>query len=119
MDTQDDALVSVHSEWCGWKTAEVRLGDLETVHWRQPTGAPRPLLHGYVSCSTIEGRLPHDCARETAPHKLLVCVLKKSTVPSIYTEIARRARPLQAPVDTVPAFSPRVVNGSYRPSRAE
>jgi hypothetical protein len=119
METHDDALVSVHSEWYGWKTAEVQLGDLETVHWRQPTGAPRPLLHAYVSCSTIAGRLPHECPRETAPHKLLVCVLKKSTVPSVYAEIARRASVISAPFDAVPPLSPPVVHGSYRQSRAK
>src|SRR5262249_10906781 len=91
MGAIDDAVVSVHSEWYGWKTAEVRIGDLETLHWRQPSGAPRLLLHGYVSCARIAGRLPHDCASATAPHKLLVCVLKKNTVPSVYAEIARRA----------------------------
>jgi hypothetical protein len=91
MNANDDALVSVNGEWHGWETAEVRVGDLETIHWRQPTGAPRPLLHGYISCAKTAGRLPHACATGTAPHRLLVCVLKKHTVPSIYAEIARRA----------------------------
>jgi len=119
MDAIDDALVSVHSEWYGWKTAEVRLGDLEAIHWHQPGGAPRPLLHGYVSCARTAGRIPHDCAADTAPHKLLVCVLKKQTVPSIYAEIARRAGAVPEPFATVPPFRAPTENGFYRQSRAK
>ena len=52
----------VQSEWNGWRTAGVKMSDLHEVHWFQPTGAPRPLVHGYVSCASITaGELPHNC----------------------------------------------------------
>ena len=29
------------------------MSDLQEVHWFQPNGAPRRLVHGYVSCASI------------------------------------------------------------------
>jgi hypothetical protein len=92
MQTENERMVQVQREWDGWKTAEVRLADLRDVHWFQPDRAPRPLLHGYISCSAIvSGEIPHECSPIRAPHQLLVCVLKSHTVPSAYMELARRA----------------------------
>lgn len=88
----DETLIRVHRDWNGCRTAEVRSGDLEQIHWFQPRGAPRPLVHGFVSCaSTVSGDIPHECNRDDAPHRLVVCVLKKHTVLSVYAELTRRA----------------------------
>lgn len=88
----DETRIRVHREWNGCRTAEVRLGDLQQVHWFQPPGAPRPLVHGYVSCTSIvSGDIPHECNRTDAPHRLLVCVLKKHTLPPAHIELAQRA----------------------------
>jgi hypothetical protein len=88
----DETLIRVHREWNGCRTAEVRLGDLEQIHWFQPLGAPRPLVHGFVSCASIvSGDIPHECDLADAPHRLFVCVLKKHTVLSAYAELTRRA----------------------------
>ena len=92
MPATDELLIRVQTEWNGWRSAEIRLRDLKDVHWFRPNHAPQTLLHGYVSCSTfVSGDLPHDCDRAAAPHRLLVCVLKKHMIPSVYAEIARRA----------------------------
>jgi hypothetical protein len=92
MHNTDDILVCVQSEWDGWQTAEVRLGDLQNVHWFQPERARMPFLHGYISCATITiGEIPHNCERTKGPHTLRVCVLKRHNAPSVYAEIARRA----------------------------
>jgi hypothetical protein len=99
MPTENDMLICVQREWDGWRTAEVRLGDLQNIHWHQPGRAPRPLLHGYISCASITaGEIPHDCERTAGPHRLLVCVLKRHSAPSVYAEIARRADAHQAPM---------------------
>jgi hypothetical protein len=88
----DETLIRVHRDWNGCRTAEVRLGDLQQTHWFQPPGAPRPLVHGYMSCTSIvSGDIPHDCNRTDEPHRLLVCVLKKHNLASAYMELARRA----------------------------
>jgi hypothetical protein len=95
----DEMLVWVQREWNGWQTAAVRLADLRDIHWFQPPRAPRPLLHGYVSCASLtSGEIPHDCERSESPHTLLVCVLKSHQLPSVFTEMARRAGPQPIPV---------------------
>jgi hypothetical protein len=92
MRAEDEILIRVQRDWNGWRTGEVRLGDIQNVHWFQPSRAPRPLVHGYISCASIvRGDIPHDCHRSEAPHRLLVCVLKRHTVPSAYVELMRRA----------------------------
>jgi hypothetical protein len=101
MERPNEVLIRVHREWNGWQSAEIRLRDLEDVQWLQPNGAPHPLVHGYVNCTrTMSGVLTHDCNRRTAPHRLLVCVLKRHTIPTAYAELARRAdaRRMQVPL---------------------
>jgi hypothetical protein len=92
MRAYDDMLVRVHSEWNGWRNAEVRLGDLRGVYWFQPNGAPQAIVHGYISCSDIvTGDVPHGCDRSSAPHRLFVCILKRHAIPTVHAELARRA----------------------------
>jgi hypothetical protein len=92
MQTNEDMPIVVRHEWNGWRTAEVRLGDLQDIHWLQPSGAPRALVHAYISCASItRGNIPHNCERSAGPHRLLVCLLKRHTSTSVYTEIVRRA----------------------------
>jgi hypothetical protein len=92
MPADDHTLIRVHRNWDGWWTADVRVSDLQDVHWLQPDRAPRPLLHGYVSCANVcAGDIPHDCEVAHAPHQLFVCVLKRHTPPWLYLELARRA----------------------------
>jgi len=88
-----DTVVCVQGRWDDWKTAEVRLRNLQDVHWSQPSGAPRSLVHGYILCSDIiAGEVAHACAGGGAlPHRLRVCVLKRHSAPTVYAEIARRA----------------------------
>src|SRR6476659_6205411 len=62
MPAHDDLLIRVQSAWNGWRSAEARLRDLQSVHWFQPGLAPHPLVHGYISCAHIlAGEIPHDC----------------------------------------------------------
>lgn len=92
MKAHDGMLVRVLSEWNGWRTTEVQLRDLQRVHWLQPSHAPHPLLHGYISCTNVvNGNIPHECDTKSAPHRLLVCVLKTHNIPTAYAELARRA----------------------------
>lgn len=92
MEPGNETVVRVHREWDGWRSAEVRLSDLEHVHWFQPRGAPHALLHAYVYCTqVVSGDIPHDCERRSGPHRLLVCVLKRHAVPTAYEELAKRA----------------------------
>jgi len=93
-----NVLVRVHHTWHGWRSAEVRLGDLQSVHWFQPPGAPHPLLHAVISCSdVVTGDIPHDCASTPGRHRLLVCVLKRHALSSIYIALSRMAAAEQSP----------------------
>ena len=90
MQPMNDILIPVQREWNGWKSTEVRLGDLQDVHWLQPNGTSHPFVHAYVRCTpTTSAAFPHGCSR--APHRLLVCILKRHTIPTVYAELARRA----------------------------
>jgi len=92
MERAIDVLIRVQREWNGWQDAEVPLRDLEDVHWFQPHGAPNPLIHGYVNCTQlVSGSLAHDCNSRSAPHRLLVCVLKRHTIVTAFAELAQRA----------------------------
>jgi hypothetical protein len=63
------ALVVVQRYWSDWRTAMVRLADLENIHWSQPSGAPRPLIHASVCCDKIvSGEIAHECHLMPCPH---------------------------------------------------
>jgi hypothetical protein len=86
------SLVVVQRAWSEWRTALVRVSDLEDVHWFRPAGAVRPLIHGYVWCDKIvSGRLSHDCTTSACPHRVLVCLLKSHTTGCVFDALARRA----------------------------
>ena len=92
MEPEYGLLIRVHREWHGWRSAEVPFGELRDVHWFQPPGAPHSLIHAYVPCTApVTGDISHDCDRKSAPHRLLVCVLKRHAIPSAYTALARYA----------------------------
>ena len=85
-------LVVVQRAWSEWRTALVRVSDLEAVHWFRPAGAVRPLIHAYVWCDrVVSGRLSHDCTKSACPHRVLVCLLKSHTTGCVFEELARRA----------------------------
>jgi hypothetical protein len=86
------ALVRVHAAWNDWRSAEVRVDDLRDVQWLRPVEAPHSLIHAYVSCSVIPlGAIPHDCHNASAPHRVLVCVLKRHATTLMHSELARQA----------------------------
>jgi hypothetical protein len=92
MSGSSEVLVQVRCAWNAWRTAEVRVADLRDIHWLQPAGAPRPLLHAYVDCNKlVSGQISHDCGGTSRPHKLLICVLKRSAVPQTYGELSQIA----------------------------
>jgi hypothetical protein len=92
MKSEQEALIRVHGAWNGWRTAEVRLADLEHIHWLQPDRAPRQLVHGHILCrDLVSGDIPHECEGTPGPHRLLVCVIKNHNTAAVYAEVARRA----------------------------
>ena len=89
--TEVPAQVVVRSDWNTWRAATVPVSALEDVHWRRPAGAPRRLLHGYVWCnSVLASHLPHQCSA-AVPHRVLVCVLERDTVATLFGHLSMRA----------------------------
>jgi hypothetical protein len=87
-----EALVPVQRAWNAWRVAHARLRDLEDVHWFQPPGAPRLLLHAYLSAASIvTGSLVDASEASHLPERLLVCVIKCHTTPATYSTLATRA----------------------------
>ncbi len=87
-----ETLVVVQRDWNGWRKAMTPLSMLEDIHWHQPKGAPRPLIHAFVQCDAfVSGNLPHECHEAAGPHRLLVCVLKSHTAPTVFAGLVDRA----------------------------
>jgi hypothetical protein len=84
--------VMVQRQWDGWRITSIPLSDLHEIHWDQPPHAPRPLIHAYVWCPSVDPRdFPHDCVPATAPHRVQVCILKIHTPTAVYAELVKRA----------------------------
>jgi hypothetical protein len=94
-ETHDVDLVRVQWTWDAWRTAMVRVRDLEDVHWSWPPGAPRPLIHASVLCTMLSvGDLDHDCEPSARPHRVAVCLLKSHVSTHVFEYLEQRARPL-------------------------
>ena len=92
LEERGELRIRVHDRWDGWRTAEIRLKDIQEVHWFQPNGAPRPFLHGFVLCSdVVNGNLLHECRDDSRPHRLHVCILKSHAVTSAFVQLSRTA----------------------------
>lgn len=87
-----ETVVRVRSGWDSWQAADIGIDSLRGVHWRQPLGAPRPIIHASVDCTdTLARALPHDCSRADGAHRVLVCVLKHDCIGPVYRELAAMA----------------------------
>jgi len=81
--------VAVRRQWNDWREAVYTLSELESPHWDDVSGgvnakAPRPFIHGYVWCDRMEsGELAHSCSHGAGPHRIKVCVVKKSNTPKV------------------------------------
>jgi hypothetical protein len=97
MTPDDDLVISITAAWNDGRSALVRSADLRTPHWCRPAGAPKTLLHAYVSCDRlVDGEVSHACDPSSAPHRVLVCVLKSHNTAAAYAVMARRAAAEQA-----------------------
>jgi hypothetical protein len=85
-------VVPVRSAWNGWHKADAPVDSLEDVHWRQPAGAPKRLVHAYVMRRQIlSGDIPQAGEGTDGQDRLLICVLKRDAPSAIYELLARRA----------------------------
>lgn len=98
LEDTDEEAVWVRRQWNDWREAAYPLSAIEDLHWSDLSGgarsrAPRPFLHGYVWCDgMLEGDLGHSCAHGAGPHRIKVCITRKSNKRRPYEELAQRAR---------------------------
>jgi hypothetical protein len=96
-EVTEETPITVQREWNGWRCADVRLGDLQDVHWRQPPGAPRAIVHGYVSpVAMLSGDLVQEAGESAPDGRLLVCVIRCHVASDVYAALTARARPPHA-----------------------
>ena len=88
----DDEVVWIRRQWNDWRDASVRLSDIERPHWSSTSGgvmepAPRSFIHAYVWCDRIEGYIGHSCCHGPPPHRIKVCIIKRTNTPAVFKKI--------------------------------
>ena len=91
-------VVVVRRQWNDWRELECRREDITGLHWDQIGGgvgarAPRPFLHGYISCDRIPdgSDFPHSCQHGAGPHRIKVVVVKKDNDRTMFAALAAAA----------------------------
>ena len=103
MQVDPQTLVPVQLEWDAWRLTEVPFRDLHDVHWFQPPGAPRALLHAFVSPARLLGTTLYSSAAEMS-QRILVCILKSHTASATYAALVQRANE-QTMADEAPCMA--------------
>lgn len=72
--------VYVRRDWDDRGLGRVRWPDLHDPRWDTMSGGaqvenPLPLIHAYVWCDKVRGRIGHSCAHGAGPHNIKVCML--------------------------------------------
>ena len=89
-----DDRVWVRRQWNDYRDALYKIDDVDGLHWRSVSGglnlrSPRPFLMGYVWCDgMLMGELAHSCRHGRGPHKILVCIPKKTNSVEVFVELA-------------------------------
>jgi hypothetical protein len=89
--------VKIRRQWNDWRIAEADLSDISNLHWDNVSGGvyarcPRNFIHGYISCDSYIGDLPHSCAHGKGPHSIKVCIVKKDNDKEVFAAIRYNLR---------------------------
>ena len=84
--------VRIRRQWNDHRIGSVLLCKISDLHWSEISGgtqvrAPRPFLHGYVSCADVEGEIAHSCEHGEGPHRIKVCLVKKDNDPKVFERL--------------------------------
>ena len=74
--------VYVRRDWDDRGLGRVRWPDLHDPRWDTMSGGaqvenPLPLIHAYVWCDKVRGKIGHSCAHGAGPHNIKVCTLRE------------------------------------------
>ena len=90
--------VYVRRDWNDRCMGRVRWSDLHDPRWDTMSGGaqvenPLPLLHGYVWCDKVRGKIGHSCAHGPGPHNIKVCMLREDNSNRIWRRLLDLAGP--------------------------
>jgi hypothetical protein len=90
--------VYVRRDWNDRGMGRVRWADLHDPRWDIVSGGaqvenPLPLLHGYVWCDKVRGKIGHSCAHGPGPHNIKVCMLREDNSNRIWRRLLDLAGP--------------------------
>ena len=90
--------VYVRRDWNDRGMGRVRWSDLHDPRWDTMSGGaqvenPLPLLHGYVWCDKVRGKISHSCAHGPGPHNIKVCMLREDNSNRIWRRLLDLAGP--------------------------
>jgi hypothetical protein len=92
--------VNVRRQWNDYRIAEVEITDLSYLHWDDTSGgvrarAPRPFIHGYISCDSYNGDLAHSCLHGKGPHLIKVCITKTDNDKQVFAAVKQLAETIE------------------------
>jgi hypothetical protein len=82
--------VAAQRAWNAWKSILISIDELESPHFHQPPGAPRPIMHAWVRASRAPRQLLQDAELSSPPEMIRVCVLKCRTMAKAYDALLSR-----------------------------
>lgn len=90
--------VYVRRDWDDRGKGRVRWSDLRGPRWDTVSGGtqvenPIPLIHAYVWCDRVRGKIGHSCAHGDGPHNIKVCLLREDNTRRIWGRLLELARP--------------------------
>ncbi len=90
--------VYVRRDWDDRGVGRVRWADLNDPRWDTVSGgAPvenlLPLLHAYVWCDKVRGKIGHSCAHGPGPHNIKVCMLRDDNSRRIWRRLLKSVGP--------------------------
>ena len=96
--TRGRSTVCVRRDWNDRGMGRVRWADLHDPRWDTVSGGaqvenPLPLLHGYVWCDKVRGKIGHSCAHGPGPHNIKVCMLRGDNSNRIWRRLLDLAGP--------------------------
>jgi len=96
--TLGQSTVYVRRDWNDRGMGRVRWADLHDPRWDTVSGGAQvenllPLLHGYVWCDKVRGKIGHSCAHGPGPHNIKVCMLREDNSNRIWRRLLDLAGP--------------------------
>ena len=90
--------VYVRRDWNDRGVGRVGWSDLHDLRWDTVSGGaqvenPLPLLHAYVWCDKVRGKIGHSCAHGPGPHNIKVCMLREDNSRRVWRRLLQFAGP--------------------------